>query len=106
MTRLIPMALAAGWMVLPICVLRWLLQRCPKKYLVLLWVPVAMRLCLPLQIQSTVSLVPTALSRLSYEPSQRLLFLWLCSCVWRIPAASAETTVGRSGASAGKSVAV
>mgnify|MGYP005850353405 FL=1 len=77
MTRLIPMALAAGWMVLPICVLRWLLQRCPRKYLVLLWVPVAMRLCLPLQIQSTVSLVPTALSRMSYEPSQRFLFLWL-----------------------------
>lgn len=77
MTRLIPMALAAGWMVLPICVLRWLLQRCPRKYLVLLWVPVAMRLCLPLQIQSTVSLVPTALSRMSYEPPQRLLLLWL-----------------------------
>lgn len=74
MTRLIPMALAAGWMVLPICVLRWLLQRFPRKYLVLLWVPVAMRLCLPLQIQSTVSLVPTALSRLSYEPSQRPCF--------------------------------
>ena len=77
MTGLIPMALAAGWMVLPICVLRWLLQRCPRKYLVLLWVPVALRLCLPLQIQSTVSLVPSALSRQSYELPQWLPFLWL-----------------------------
>ena len=81
MTRLIPMALAAGWMVLPVCVLRRLLQRCPRKYLALLWVPVALRLCLPLQIQSTVSLVPQALSRQSDELPQWLFFLWLAGAL-------------------------
>lgn len=57
-SRLLAMGLAAGWIVLPICLLRFLLRKFPKKYSACLWGLVAIRLLCPLSVHSAISLVP------------------------------------------------
>lgn len=57
-TRVLEMGMVSGWMVLPVCLLQFLLRRCPKKYAVYLWAMVAVRLVCPATVQSRLSLVP------------------------------------------------
>lgn len=101
--RILTMCFAAGWMVPGICILRLLLSRCPKRYLVLLWGMVAVRLICPVAAKSSLSLLPEnpasvpGLSTLSLWPmwlaGAAVMLLWggirlfylkrrLASAVW------------------------
>ena len=52
-TRALKMAMVSGWIVLPVCLLRHVLHRCPKKYTVCLWALVAVRLICPVTVHSS-----------------------------------------------------
>ncbi len=52
-------AIAAGWIVLAVVLLRLLLKRAPKWSHVLLWAVVALRLLLPWSFESILSLIPS-----------------------------------------------
>ena len=58
--ELLNRAICAGWMVLVILLLRVVLKKVPKWTRGLLWGMVAVRLIVPIQIESTVSLIPSA----------------------------------------------
>ncbi len=50
--------LTATWLILAVLLLRFLLRRCPRRHLCLLWALVALRLVLPALPTSPISLVP------------------------------------------------
>lgn len=54
------MSIAAGWLILAVIALRLLLQRAPKRFRLLLWAVVGLRLALPWSIESALSLIPSA----------------------------------------------
>ena len=54
------MGIAASWLILAVVVLRILLKRAPKRFRLLLWAAVGLRLVLPVSIESALSLVPSA----------------------------------------------
>ena len=58
--KLVNMSLSASWLVLVVLALRLVLKRAPKWVNVLLWGMVGIRLVLPVSIESTLSLVPSA----------------------------------------------
>ena len=58
--KLVNMSLSASWLVLVVLALRLVLKRAPKWVNVLLWGMVGVRLVLPVSIESTLSLVPSA----------------------------------------------
>ncbi len=58
--ELLNRAICAGWLVPVILLLRVLLKKMPKWIRCLLWGMVAVRLLVPIQIESTVSLIPSA----------------------------------------------
>lgn len=53
------MGIAASWLILAVVVLRILLKRAPKRFRLLLWAVVGLRLVLPVSIESALSLVPS-----------------------------------------------
>ena len=58
--RLLNISITAGWIVLIVVLLRFVLKKAPKWIRVALWGLVALRLVLPVSIESAVSLVPSA----------------------------------------------
>ena len=54
------MGIAAGWLIVAVVVLRVLVKRAPKRFRLLLWAAVGLRLVLPVSIESALSLVPSA----------------------------------------------
>ena len=56
---LVNRSIAAGWLVLAVAVLRLAFRRMPKKYFVVLWALVAVRLLLPFSVESGLSLIPS-----------------------------------------------
>ena len=58
--RTLNMGIAASWLILAVVVLRILLKRAPKRFRLLLWAVVGLRLVLPVSIESALSLVPSA----------------------------------------------
>ena len=54
------MSIAAGWLILAVIALRPLLRRAPKRFRLLLWAVVGLRLALPWSIESALSLIPSA----------------------------------------------
>lgn len=54
------MGIAAGWLIVAVVVLRVLVKRAPKRFRLLLWAIVGLRLVLPVSIESAMSLVPSA----------------------------------------------
>lgn len=54
------MSIAAGWLILAVIALRLLLRRAPKRFRLLLWAVVGLRLALPWSIESALSLIPSA----------------------------------------------
>ncbi len=54
------MSIAAGWLVLAVVLMRFVLKKAPKTIACLLWALVAVRLCLPFTLESPVSLIPSA----------------------------------------------
>lgn len=53
------MGIAASWLILAVVVLRVILKRAPKRFRLLLWAAVGLRLVLPVSIESALSLVPS-----------------------------------------------
>ena len=58
--KVLNMSIAASWLILAVIVLRFLLKRAPKRYTLLLWAVVGLRLALPWSIESALSLIPSA----------------------------------------------
>lgn len=58
--KFVNMGIAAGWLVLAVMLLRLALRRAPKGLTLVLWGIVALRLMLPVSIQSIFSLIPSA----------------------------------------------
>lgn len=58
--RFVNAAIAASWLVLAVLLLRLVLKKAPRRLICLLWAVVAVRLVLPVSIESPVSLVPSA----------------------------------------------
>ena len=56
---IVNMSIAAGWLVLAVLVLRFILKKAPKWVNVLLWGIVAVRLICPFSIESALSLIPS-----------------------------------------------
>jgi len=56
---IVNMSISAGWLVLAVLVLRFLLKKAPKWVNVLLWGIVAIRLICPVTIESALSLIPS-----------------------------------------------
>lgn len=52
--------LSAGWLVLAVIVLRFVLKKAPRRFMVLLWGLVALRLVCPVSLESPLSLIPDA----------------------------------------------
>ena len=52
--------ITAGWLVLAVLVLRLVFRRAPKKFFVVLWAFVGLRLVIPFSLESTLSLIPSA----------------------------------------------
>ena len=58
--HLLNISITAGWIVLVVVLLRFVLKKAPKWVRVVLWGLVALRLMLPVSIESVTSLVPSA----------------------------------------------
>ena len=58
--KLLNLSISASWLVLVVLALRLVLKRAPKWVNVLLWGMVALRLMVPLSIESALSLIPSA----------------------------------------------
>lgn len=58
--KIFNMSIAAGWLILAVIVLRFLLQKAPKWLPCTLWAFVAVRLICPFTFESTFSLIPSA----------------------------------------------
>lgn len=58
--KFVNMGIAAGWLVPVVVLLRLVLRRAPKELMLVLWGIVALRLLLPVSIQSIFSLIPSA----------------------------------------------
>ena len=57
--RIVNMSISAGWLVLAVLVLRFVLKKAPRWVHVLLWGIVAVRLICPFSIESALSLIPS-----------------------------------------------
>ncbi len=58
--RILNMSIAASWLILAVVFLRLLLKKAPKWVAVLLWGIVALRLAVPVSLESVLSLIPSA----------------------------------------------
>lgn len=58
--KIVNMSIAAGWLILAVIVLRFLLKKAPKWSVCLLWALAAVRLVCPFSIESILSLIPSA----------------------------------------------
>lgn len=56
--KLLEMSISAGWLIMAIIILRLFLKKVPRKIVCCLWALVALRLILPFNIESRLSLVP------------------------------------------------
>lgn len=58
--KIVNMSISAGWIVLAVVLLRFILKKAPKWVKVMLWGIVALRLIFPFSIESALSLIPSA----------------------------------------------
>ncbi len=58
-TKLLIMSVQAGFLILATIIIRGIFKKIPRKYICLLWCMAALRLLLPVSIESDYSLVPT-----------------------------------------------
>lgn len=54
------LSLTAGWLILAVVILRWMLKKAPRWITCLLWALVAIRLICPISINSELSLIPSS----------------------------------------------
>ena len=57
-TKLLEISIQASFFILAVILIRFCFRRLPKRYVCVLWALVAVRLILPFEITSPVSLVP------------------------------------------------
>lgn len=57
--RILNMGLTAGWLIMAVVILRFLLKKAPRWIICLLWALVAFKLVCPFSIESAMSLVPS-----------------------------------------------
>ncbi|MFQ7736825.1 MAG: M56 family metallopeptidase, partial [Emergencia timonensis] len=57
--KILNMSITASYLILAVLLLRILAKRIPQKYICLLWVLAAIRLVVPFELESTVSLIPS-----------------------------------------------
>ena len=57
--KLLNMSISAGWLVLAIIAMRFLLKKAPRWMVCMLWAMVAIRLIFPFSLESTLSLIPS-----------------------------------------------
>lgn len=69
--QLVNMSITAGWIVLAVLLLRLCLKKSPRWITCLLWSLVALRLLIPFQIESPLSLIPSAETVVSTETDDR-----------------------------------
>ncbi|MBQ9413644.1 MAG: hypothetical protein IJU16_00795 [Clostridia bacterium] len=55
---LVNISITAGWVALAVCLLRLILKKAPKKWIVAMWGLVGLRLLLPVSFESVLSLIP------------------------------------------------
>ena len=58
--KILNMSIAASWLILAAALFRFALKKAPKWIAVLLWGIVALRLVIPLSLESALSLIPSA----------------------------------------------
>lgn len=58
--KILNMSITAGWLVLAVLVMRFLLKKAPKFLSVIMWALVGIRLVLPFSLESALSLIPSA----------------------------------------------
>ena len=57
--KILNMSITASYLILAVLLLRILAKRIPRKYICLLWILAAIRLVVPFELESTVSLIPS-----------------------------------------------
>ena len=57
--KLLNMSIAAGWLTLAVILLRAVFKKSPKWIICILWGMVALRLLLPVSLESALSLIPS-----------------------------------------------
>lgn len=57
--KILNMSIAAGWMILAVIIVRFLLKKVPKSFRCILWGMVGFRLIFPFSIESILSLIPS-----------------------------------------------
>ena len=60
--KILSISIAANWMILAVLVLRFLLKKAPRRAICILWALVAVRLLLPVSLESTVDFIPETTS--------------------------------------------
>lgn len=60
--KILSISIAANWMILAVLVLRFLLKKAPRRAICILWAMVAVRLLLPVSLESTVDFIPETTS--------------------------------------------
>lgn len=67
---LVNQSITAGYVILAVVVIRFFLQRAPKKYAYMLWSVVAFRLCIPFSFSTAFSLFSLKLGKKAVVPAQ------------------------------------
>lgn len=57
-SKLVHISLMANWLIVAVIVLRLLLKKVPRRVICVLWALVALRLMLPVSVESPVSMIP------------------------------------------------
>ena len=95
---LVKTAIGANWLILAAIFLRFLLKKAPRRVTCLLWAIVALRLVLPVSIESPVSLIPQTTVALQEAVDTSLIHVEAVS-PWNGAAAPLPTAIGTAQAS-------
>ena len=60
--KILSISIAANWMILAVLVLRFLLKKAPRRVICILWAMVAVRMLLPVSLESPVDFIPETTS--------------------------------------------
>ena len=95
---LVKTAIGANWLILAAIFLRFLLKKAPRRVTCLLWAIVALRLVLPVSIESSVSLIPQTTVALQEAVDTSLIHVEAVP-PWNGAAAPLPTAIGTAQAS-------
>ena len=61
-SKFVHISLMANWLIVAVIVLRLLLKKVPRRVICVLWALVALRLMLPVSVESPVSMIPETIT--------------------------------------------